>query len=43
MSLMIPSISFLSRKIAFEIFLIPDFRAEPSLSSTMLGEVLVGY
>ena len=35
MSLMIPSISFLSRKIALDIFFIPDFRVEPSLSSTI--------
>jgi len=39
MSFTIPSMSFLSMKIAFEIFLIPPFRAEPSLSSTIvLGE-----
>ena len=38
-SLTIPSMSFLSMKIAFDIFFIPDLRAEPSLSSTIvLGE-----
>ena len=32
------STSFLSRKIAFDIFFIPPFRAEPILSSTMFLE-----
>ena len=36
MSFMIPSMSFLSTKIAFVIFFTPDFRAEPSLSSTIV-------
>ncbi len=35
MSFMIASMSFLSTNIAFDIFLIPDFRVEPSFSSTM--------
>jgi len=35
MSFMIASTSFLSTKIALDIFLIPLFRAEPSLSSTI--------
>jgi hypothetical protein len=35
--------SFLSMNIAFDIFLIPPFRAEPSLSSTMIYRGMGGF
>jgi len=39
MSFITASTSFLSRNIAFDIFFIPPFRAEPILSSTIeIGE-----
>ena len=41
-SLTIPSMSFLSTNIAFDILFIPPFRAEPSLSSTIVLEGLGG-
>ena len=42
-SFIIPSTSFLSRKIAFVIFVIPVLSAFPSFSNTMKCEGLLGF